>query len=293
MISLSETRFLAQPGTLSGAALGGAIFGAGMMLARGCSGRLLVLGATGNLRALLSGLVFAVVAQMSLYGVLAPLRQALSGLSVTDGPAPDLSATLPTGALTGPVLGVSFTLAALYLAWKNRVGVPVLVFGSAVGFAVAAGWVATFSLSQSAFDPVTVKSLTFSGPSADTLMFFLVPDSGIDFDIGLIPGVAAGAFLAALIAGELRWQGWSGARSMHRYLIGAAMMGFGAMLAGGCAIGAGVTGGSTLAMTMWLALVAMWVGGILAHWIVDQNAAEHTLAKEELTSAHMPSGSSD
>ena len=272
VISLDETRFLSQPGTLSGAALGGALFGAGMILARGCSGRLLVLAATGNLRALLSGLVFAVVAQMSLYGVLAPARTALSGLAVTPGPAPDLRAYLPGGEHLGLGLGLAFTLAALWLARRNRVGLRLLIFGSAVGFAVAAGWAATHALSQSAFDPVPVKSLTFSGPTADMLMFFLLPEGGLDFDIGLIPGVAIGAFLAAASSRELRWEGWSGAGSMQRYLIGAAFMGFGAMLAGGCAIGAGVTGGSTLAVTMWAALLSMWLGGVATHWLVDGGA---------------------
>lgn len=269
LLSLEETRFLAQPGTFSGAMLGGAIFGAGMILARGCSGRLLVLAATGNLRALLSGLVFAVVAQMTLRGVLAPVRTDLSALSVSEAPVPELGSFLPGGDYVGLILGILFTIAALALAWRNRVGPRLLVFGSAVGFAVAAGWAATYALSQSAFDPVPLKSLTFSGPTADMLMFFLLPDGGLDFDIGLIPGVALGAFVAAALSRELKWQGWSGAGSMHRYLIGAALMGFGAMLAGGCAIGAGVTGGSTLALTMWLALLAMWAGGMATHWIID------------------------
>jgi hypothetical protein len=44
------------------------MFGMGMILARGCSSRLLVLAAQGNLRALLSGLVFAVTAQSALTG---------------------------------------------------------------------------------------------------------------------------------------------------------------------------------------------------------------------------------
>ncbi|MDJ0930482.1 YeeE/YedE thiosulfate transporter family protein [Breoghania sp.] len=49
-----------------------------MVLARGCASRLLVLSATGNLRALLSGLVFAVVAQASLRGILRPTREWLA-----------------------------------------------------------------------------------------------------------------------------------------------------------------------------------------------------------------------
>jgi len=34
-------------------------------------------------------------------------------------------------------------------------------------------------------------------------------------------------------------------------------MGFGSMLAGGCAVGAGITGGALFALTAWLALVGM------------------------------------
>jgi uncharacterized protein len=56
-----------------------------MVLARGCSGRLLVLTATGNLRSVISGLIFAVAAQMSLSGWLAPARNRLAALWITPG----------------------------------------------------------------------------------------------------------------------------------------------------------------------------------------------------------------
>ena len=79
-----------------------------------------------------------------------------------------------------------------------------------VGFAVALGWVLTFSLAQVAFEPVSVTSATFSGPSANTLMFFLTSDPVLEFDIGLVPGVFVGAFLAAALAGELKFQGFEG-----------------------------------------------------------------------------------
>lgn len=60
-LDISDSRMLASYGSLSGAVLGGLMFGAGMILARGCGARLLVLAATGNLRALFSGLLFAAV----------------------------------------------------------------------------------------------------------------------------------------------------------------------------------------------------------------------------------------
>lgn len=55
---------------------------------------------------------------------------------------------------------------------------------------------------------------------------------------------------------------------MRRYIFGAILMGFGSMLAGGCAVGAGVTGGAIFALTAWLTLLGMWVGaGLTDRWI--------------------------
>lgn len=57
---------------------------------------------------------------------------------------------------------------------------------------------------------------------------------------------------------------------MRRYLLGAVLMGFGAMLAGGCAVGAGVTGASIFALTVWLVLGGMWLGAGLTDLFVDR-----------------------
>lgn len=60
---------------------------------------------------------------------------------------------------------------------------------------------------------------------------------------------------------------------MGRYAAGAFLMGFGGMLAGGCAVGAGVTGGSIFAVTAWLALASMWLGALATHTLLDAKAA--------------------
>jgi uncharacterized membrane protein YedE/YeeE len=94
----TEARQISARGSLSGAAIGGALFGVGMILARGCSSRLLVLAGQGNLRSVMSGLVFAVVAQASWTGLLAPAREALAALWTVDGGASrDLVARLGIG----------------------------------------------------------------------------------------------------------------------------------------------------------------------------------------------------
>ena len=54
------------------------------------------------------------------------------------------------------------------------------------------------------------------------------------------------------------------------YLIGAVLMGFGAVLAGGCTVGAGMTGGSIFSLTAWLTLIAIWLGAGLA-WRINRS----------------------
>jgi uncharacterized membrane protein YedE/YeeE len=101
-------------------------------------------------------------------------------------------------------------------------------------------------------------------------MYFLERGSVLEFGIGLVPGVVIGAFTAAAFGGELKFQAFEGASTMRKAMIGAVLMGFGAMLAGGCAIGAGVTGGSIFAATAWLALFCMWIGALATDLIIEQ-----------------------
>ncbi len=44
----------------------------------------------------------------------------------------------------------------------------------------------------------------------------------------------------------------------------------GGMLAGGCAVGAGITGGAVLALTAWLALLAMWLSAGITDFLIDR-----------------------
>jgi uncharacterized protein len=270
LLRTAEARLMAVPGSWSGAILGGLLFGAGMVLARGCSGRLLVLGATGNLRSIVSGLIFAVVAQMSITGWLGPLRDSLAGLWVTAGGRNlDLLQALNLPSWAGLACGAAMAAVAIALARRNHIGATRLIFASGVGFAVALGWVLTFGLSQIAFDPVQIESASFTGPSARMLMFTLDRTALLEFDVGLVPGVFLGSFLAAIATREFRFQGFDSEGNMRRAMAGAALMGFGGMLAGGCAIGAGVTGGSIFAGTAWVALAAMWAGAILTDRLID------------------------
>lgn len=276
----SGARQIAARGSLSGAAIGGALFGVGMILARGCSSRLLVLAAQGNLRSVLSGLIFAVTAQSALTGVLSPLRLALSEWWTIDGGASrDLIAR--TGIGHGGALLFAAVWMAAAIVWARRQRVPRWGWAGAmgVGLTVAGAWWFTYAVSAVAFDPHPIQSLSFTGPSAEVLSRVLfVTDRPLNFDLGLAPGVFLGSFLAAALHGELKLEGFQGGASMRRYIAGAMLMGFGGMLAGGCAVGAGLSGAAVFTITSWITLSAMWAAAALTDRLVDHAdtaAADH------------------
>jgi uncharacterized membrane protein YedE/YeeE len=265
-------RQLSTTGTMSGAIIGGALFGIGMILARGCASRLLVLSATGNLRALVSGLILTVTAQAALDGILSPARQQLSALWTVPVELRSLQLWLPIG--TGLALGFITISLALFLALRHRLSIRQTLAGATVGGAVVLGWYLTAAIAARSFDPVAVQSVTFTGPSTDTLMVLIArPDVPLTFGIGLVPGVFAGSLLATLLAGEFEIQTFNDGAPMPRYIAGAMLMGFGSMLAGGCAVGAGVTGGALMASTAWVALIAMWGAARLTDLLVDRPRA--------------------
>jgi uncharacterized membrane protein YedE/YeeE len=277
-LDVSEARQLASRGSLSGAALGGLLFGAGMILARGCSSRMLVLAAQGNLRALLSGLVFAVTAQSALSGMLSPLRQGLSNLWTIDGGgARDLLAWSDLGRSAGVAFGALWLAAAFMWARRQRVRFWGWFGAIGVGVTVALAWLATFQLHRSAFDSVVaVQSLSFTGPAADTLMLVLSPPGQpLKFDLGLVPGVFIGALLSALAWREFQLEGFQGGQAMRRYIVGAVFMGFGGMLAGGCAVGAGVSGAAVFTITAYVTLSCMWAAAIATDWLMDRRGEAH------------------
>jgi len=261
-LDVSEARQLAATGSLSGAVIGGVLFGGGMILARGCASRLLVLSATGNLRAVVTGLVLTLTAQASLRGGLAPAREALGSLwTVPGGSGRSILAGLGVSPAAVAGLSAIALVASLWFAYSKGTAASRIIAAVIVGIAVALGWLGTYTIAQASFEVVPISSLTFTGPSADTLMGLVNERTlPLGFGSGLVPGVVLGALGMAMLNGEAGIQRFEPDVPMERYLLGGVMMGFGSMLAGGCAVGAGMSGGSVFAVTAWVALLCMWVG---------------------------------
>ncbi|MEE4202686.1 MAG: YeeE/YedE family protein [Halieaceae bacterium] len=269
LIETGGIRQLNNAGSLSGAIVGGLLFGSGMVLARGCASRLLILSATGNVRALVAGLMVTVVAQASLRGGLGPLREEISSWWLVEGHLRSLARLLP--AFGGVVMGGIFLVLAVYFVRRFHVNLWWSIAAMLTGGTVSLAWLVNSQHAANSFDIVPVQSISFTGPAADTLMGLInEPSLPPSFDIGLVPGVFIGSMLASLLSRQFKWQAFTEETGTSRYLIGATMMGFGAMLAGGCAVGAGISGGSLLLGTAWIALFCMWLSAGATDWLVDR-----------------------
>lgn len=264
LVELGEHRFMSSELPLAALVLGGLAFGAGMVLTRGCVSRLTVLSGTGNLRAAAVLLTFAVVAHAALKGVLAPVRTSIGAYTV-DLPFASFASS-PVGLL---VLLAPVAALAAYLAWRTRPGAVNIALGGVIGLVAVGGWMATSVLLFDEFDPLPVQSAAFTLPWSDTL-FWTIASSAIPagFGVGFIAGVLAGSFLSAAARSELQLQSFESPAQTLRYVSGGALMGMGGVLAGGCTVGAGLSGVATGSVAALIALGAIVLGGVLANGTV-------------------------
>ena len=247
---------------------GGLLFGYGMVLSNGCGSRALVLLGRGNLRSFVVVVVLAIVAQMTLKGLIAPARIAMVGASQTTTTVNSVPALLSAAGLSATAAGMlaaSVISAALVIfafahpAFRRSPGQ--VAAGLVVGALVAAGWFATGYLATDDFNPTPITSLTFIAPIADALQYVMLSTgSTLNFGIVTVFGVFAGSLVTALATGRFHLEGYQSPRHMLRSAGGAALMGAGGVMAFGCSVGQGLTGFSTLALASLVAVAGIMVG---------------------------------
>ncbi len=248
--------------------LGGVLFGYGMVLANGCGSRALVLLGRGNLRSFVVVTVLAIAAEMTLKGLIAPLRIALMQASQTTAAATSLPALLSAGGLHGaparllPALALGSVLIVFAFAHAPFRRAPgQMLAGLVVGLLIAAGWFATGYLGADEFNPVPVASLTFVAPIADGLQYVMLSTgSTVNFGIATVAGVLAGSLVTALVTRRFKLEGFHSPNHMLRSVGGAALMGIGGVMALGCSVGQGLTGLSTLALPSFVAITGIFIG---------------------------------
>lgn len=269
--------------------VGGLLFGAGMMLARGCPLRMTVLSAQGSLRALLLLAIMAVGAYLfSRTGLfdqaLAPwlslltvdLRQAGRSTQGFDELAGATS--LPLRVALGAALGIAIVaLAGTRLSVRTNAGawlaaaiVGVLV---AVEYGLAGGRIGLQALDDASFmarptEGLGVQSFTYAGPLSDAVHFLLRPGTATFFvGVVILLGTVAGALGSALGRREFALRGLGQLSELPKQAAGAAMTGAGAVIALGCTVGHGLSGIAVLSLGSLLSLAAIFAGAAFALWL--------------------------
>lgn len=259
--------------------VGGLCFGFGMTLAGGCGSKTLLRVGSGSLRALVTILMMALVAWFTLRGILGVFRVATFDA---------VSATLATTQDIPSLVGLSGDAAAIMAA---LVGIALVAFaflgkefrhdrwnwiaGIVVGLTVIAGWYASGRVGFIAEHPETLEaawvstnsgrpeSLSFTAPPAyllELLGFWSDRSKVVTFGIASVLGVIVGSWAMSLLTKTFRWEGFVNTEDLANHLVGAALMGFGGVLALGCTVGQGLSGMSTLAVGSLITVIAIVIG---------------------------------
>jgi hypothetical protein len=272
LVDLSKSIYLQPSFSAPLILFGGLIFGYGMVLANACASRALVLLGRGNLRSLVVIVTIAIVAEMTLRGLIAPARLAFLSWTAIAPSAISLPALLSAS-------GVS--AAAAHLAAALVFGGALIVFvfsyapfrraygqvaaGIFIGLLIPAAWFATGYLGADDFNPVQVTSLTFINPIADSVQYIMLSTgSTLNFGIAAVAGVLVGSFGTAILTGRFQLEGFNSPQHMLRSLSGAALMGAGGAMAYGCSIGQGLTGLSTLGLPSMIGVAGILLGAAAA-----------------------------
>ncbi|WP_371814028.1 YeeE/YedE family protein [Magnetospirillum sp. LM-5] len=274
MIDLSKSIYLQGAIGWAGAVIGGLLFGFGMTMAGGCGNKTLVRLGAGNLKSLVTFMVIALFAYMTLKGFIGLARVqmdsltaiAVAGKAANQGiPALLAMIGIPASvAQWGTVAVIGGGLLVFCLKDGEFRSSPADLFGGLViGLLIVAGWWVTGVLGNDEFEPTAIASFTFVAPIGDTMQYLMTfTGSTINFGIAAVGGVIVGSFLAAIASKTFAFEAFAGTEDMGRHLIGAAMMGVGGVLSMGCTIGQGLTGMSTLSITSLIALGSVIFGGV-------------------------------
>jgi uncharacterized membrane protein YedE/YeeE len=272
--------FYLDPGFgLTGAILGGLMFGFGMAMVGACGFSALVQLGGGSLKALVALIVLGIAALAAQKGLIAQLRVPLvDALAIDMTPLGGASLGGVASRLAGLDLRAATAVAATagLLAWVFaepgfRARPDLAAGGVAIGLCVAAGWLATTLVAEVAFAPVQIEAGSFVTPVGDLLMQVVaVTGTAPDYGVGLVVGVALGAAIVARLRRDVRWEACDDARELGRHVVGAALMGVGGVFAMGCTIGQGVTAVSALAISAPVVMASMAVGARLGlAWLIE------------------------
>ena len=267
LLDLDIARYLRIGWNPAASIVGGLLFGYGMALAGNCGFGALARVGGGDFRAFVIVLVMGLSAYATVSGPLAHLRVWLFPV--------DTATSNPMGfahlgaAATGvsPIhlgLLIGAAIVALSLLGQIRRTPSALLWATVVGLAITSGWIGTGWIAREGFSGNEVVSHTFAAPLGETMLYLMTASgNSLSFAIGSVAGVLLGAFLGSLIKGHFRWEACEDPRELRRQVLGAVLMGIGAVVAVGCTVGQGLSAASLLAVSAPVTMAAIFAGAAI------------------------------
>lgn len=268
LLELDQTLYLSRSWNPLASIIGGLVFGYGMALAGNCGYGALARVGGGDLRSLLIVLIMGISAYVTLGGPLSSLRIWIFGASEQSRGTPTFAHAIakPTGSSI-EVIGIAIGCAILVLALANRGlrnSFSHVFWGAIAGVAIVSGWAGTQWVASTGFEAIPVVSHTFSAPIGETVLYAMTSSgNSISFGAGSVLGVILGALLGSLLKGHFRWEACDDPRELRRQILGAALMGMGAVVAVGCSVGQGLSAFSVLAYSAPFTLTSIMAGAAI------------------------------
>lgn len=286
-IDPSKTLYAGNRWMWLSSAVGGAMFGYGMVIASGCGNKTLIRIGSGNLKSLVVFLVMGLSAFATLKGITAVVRVNTVDAVALDMPsgahlgswASVLMGVSPEQALVWLGLGLGAALLLVVLRHADFRTAENLIAGGGVGGLIVAMWWVSGHLGFVAEHPDTleavylgtssgrIEAMSFVAPVAQTLdwlMFYSDKSKVLTVGVMSVVGVVLGSFVAAVWQKTFRWEGFANVDDLGQHLFGGVLMGVGGVTAMGCTFGQGLSGISTLSLGSFVAVAAIVAGAVLA-----------------------------
>jgi uncharacterized protein len=252
--------------------VGAYVFGLGMVWVGGCASGTTYRVGEGSITAWFAGLVFALTGMATAGGVLSPLRAALAperttvasnSALFTESVGPNISTMLGVNPLIPSLIIAALLIVYVFATktsarpeakwpwWISSILVTIVAgfaywsstqVGRNYGLGITGGWIA--------------------------LMSFLTGEGAFGWFPALIVGTIVGALLSAIAAKEFKLRVPKEGLTFVKVGVGAMLMGFGAVLAGGCNIGHFLTGIPQLAISSIVAGVFFILGNWTMTWFL-------------------------
>ena len=248
---------------------GGLLFGTGMMIADGCSSRSLVKYGQGDTNALITLIFIAIFAYATtkglLFGILNPF--------INNTFLVEVSSKIQNVQMNIYVVLTILVAILLYLIKKVK-RIFSLLDGVLIGLLVSVAWFVTGFIGQDSMErEIALSSITFVYPTAKTLELFTYYEvNEVSFGITTVCGVLIGTFLMSFANRKYSF-GCTSTQTFNKVkynMIGGALMGTGGILAIGCTVGQGLSGLSTLAFSSALAIISIFISGVITAKILNK-----------------------